>query len=153
MIGTNVYIRSESATFMYPGTELGTMTVLVPIDASENSFRALEFAAGFAERFDTDLHTVHVTDAETGSTEDLLDRIQETLEDTPFEDDPEVVVEKRRFRANDEVGRVVLELVEEGEYEHVVMGHHGSGIVGRAILGSATETVMDETDVPLTVIP
>lgn len=138
---------------MYPGGVGGRMTVLVPIDTSENSFRALEFAAEYAERFDTDLHTIHVTDLQTGSTEELLDRISETLEDTAFEDDPEVITDKRRFRANDEVGKVILDLVEEEGYEHVVMGHHGSGIVGRAILGSATETVMDETDVPVTVIP
>jgi nucleotide-binding universal stress UspA family protein len=129
------------------------MTVLVPIDTSENSFRALEFAAEFAERFDTDLHTMHVTDLETGTTDDLIDRIRETLAETPFEDDPEVITDKRRFRANDEVGNVVLDQIDEHEYEHVVMGHHGTGIVGRAILGSATETVLDEIDVPLTVIP
>jgi nucleotide-binding universal stress UspA family protein len=129
------------------------MTVLVPIDPSENSFRALSFAAEFAERNGTDLHTVHITDSETEATEDLLDRIQATLDETPFEDDPDVVLDTRRIRSKEGVGRVILELVEEGNYEHVVMGHHGSGIVGRAILGSATETVMDETDVPVTVIP
>jgi nucleotide-binding universal stress UspA family protein len=138
---------------MYPGAVFGTMTVLVPIDTSENSFRALEFAAEFAERFDTDLHTMHVTDLETGTTDDLIDRIRETLAETPFEDDPEVITDKRRFRANDEVGNVVLDQIDEHEYEHVVMGHHGTGIVGRAILGSATETVLDEIDVPLTIIP
>ncbi len=138
---------------MYLGAVRAGMTVLVPIDTSENSFRALEFAAELAEPFDTDLHTVHVTDLETGSTEDLVDRIRETLRDTPFEHDPEVITDKRRFRANNEAGRVILDLVEDDDYEHIVMGHHGSGIVGRAILGSATETVMDQTDVPLTVVP
>jgi len=129
------------------------MTVLVPIDASENSFRALEFAAGLAERFETDLHTVHVREDSEGETEALLDRIRETLSDTPFEDDPEVIDEERAFHSVEGVGQVVLRCLEEEGYEHVVMGHHGTGLVGRAILGSATETVMDETDVPLTVIP
>ncbi len=92
------------------------MTVLVPIDSSENSIRALEFAVELAERTDTDLHTVHVTDLKTSTTENLLD------------------------------------LVEEEGYEHVVMGHHGSGLVGRAILGSTTETVVGDIDVPVTVI-
>jgi nucleotide-binding universal stress UspA family protein len=129
------------------------MTVLVPIDSSDNSFRALEFAVEFADRFDTDLHAIHVTDLKTSTTEELLERIHETLEDTPFEDNPDVIMDRQRFRANQGVGEIVLDLVEEEGYEQVVMGHHGSGLVGRAILGSTTETVVGDIDVPVTIIP
>lgn len=129
-----------------------SMTILVPVDGSDGSFRALEFAVTFAQRFDTDLHCLHVTDIETESTQELVGRIEKTLADTPFEDDPEVVTEKRRFRANDEVGKVVAELVEAEGYEHVVMGHHGDGVIARALLGSTTETVVDRIDVPVTVV-
>lgn len=138
---------------MYPGPQSGDMTVLVPIDSSENSVRALAFAAEFAERLGTDLHTVHVSNNENDATEALAARVHETLEGTPFEDDTEVVAESRGLRAESEVGKVILELLADETYEHVVMGHHGSGIVGRTILGSATETVMDGTDVPMTVVP
>jgi nucleotide-binding universal stress UspA family protein len=40
---------------------------------------------------------------------------------------------------------------EDGSYDHVVMGHHGSGTVGRAILGSADETVVRAESLPVTV--
>ncbi|WP_157722550.1 universal stress protein [Halolamina sp.] len=129
------------------------MTVLVPVDSSDNSFRALAFAAVLAERLETDLHTVHIATDENATTAELLERIEVALEGTPFEDEPEVVTEKRGFRPGTEIGTEILELVENQKYEHIVMGHHGGGIVGRAILGSATDTVMDGTDVPLTVVP
>ena len=39
-------------------------------------------------------------------------------------------------------------------YEHVIMGHHGgTGLLGRALLGSASQTVLEGADVPLTVVP
>lgn len=69
------------------------IAALVPIDSSENSFRALEFAVEVADWFGTDLHAIHMTDVKTSTTEDLLDRIHRTLEDTPFEDDPEVIMD------------------------------------------------------------
>lgn len=129
------------------------MTVLVPVDRSENSFRALAFAVELAERLETDLHTVHIASGETTGSAKLVGRIEDALDGTPFEDEPELVTEKRRFRASTEIGTKILELVDTEAYEHIVMGHHGGGIIGRAILGSTTETVMDGADVPLTVVP
>lgn len=138
---------------MRPGGEPPDMTVLVPIDGSDCSFRALSFATEFADRFETDLHVVHVTDVQTEATEELLDRAGETLSEAGFDDDPEVVTDLRKFRAADEVGEVICELVERDGYDHVVMGHHGTGLVGKAILGSATETVIDASEVPATIVP
>ena len=129
------------------------MTVLVPVDRSENSFRALSFAVELAERLETDLHTVHIASGETAGSAKLIERIEDALEGTVFEDEPEVVTDNRGLRASTEIGTKILELVESEEYEHIVMGNHGGGIIGRAILGSTTETVMDGADVPLTVVP
>lgn len=33
------------------------------------------------------------------------------------------------------------------------MGHHGTGAIGRVILGSTAETVVQGTETPVTVIP
>lgn len=44
-------------------------------------------------------------------------------------------------------------MVAEEGYDHVVMGHHGSGMVDRAMLGSAAETVVDAKEVPVTIVP
>ncbi|MFC4552140.1 MULTISPECIES: universal stress protein [Halorussus] len=131
------------------------MEVLVPIDGSECSFRALSFGVEFARRFDASLHVVHITDSETDATEDILERAREVLAEEDVDCEPELSTDVGlEFRPADRVGKDIVDLVEERGYDHVVMGHHGSGsAIERAILGSAAHTVVEEEAVPVTVVP
>lgn len=129
------------------------MAVLVPIDSSDCSVRALEFGVEFAERFETDLDVVHVTDHRTDATEKLVERANAILAEAGFDQEVEIITDMRKFRASDRVGKQIIQLVEEEGYEHVVMGHHGTGVMGRALLGSAAETVLEETEIPVTTVP
>ncbi|WP_435099154.1 universal stress protein [Halarchaeum sp. P4] len=130
------------------------MQILVPIDGSDCSFRALEFAADMAPRYDGSLHVVHITDTENEATEELLERARDLLDTHDIDDDPDVHTDiSLDFRPSNRIGKDIIELVEEDGYDHVVMGHHGAGAVERAIVGSATETVMSAERVPVTVIP
>ncbi|WP_435177509.1 universal stress protein [Halorussus sp. AFM4] len=130
------------------------MEVLVPIDGSECSFRALDFAIEFARRFEATLSVVHFTDSETDATDDILDRARERLRESDVDCEPEVSTDvELSFRPGDRIGEDILELVEERGYDHVVMGHHGSGTIDRAILGSAAHTVVEEEAVPVTIVP
>ncbi|NHN60676.1 MULTISPECIES: universal stress protein [Halorussus] len=130
------------------------MEILVPIDGSECSFRALDFAIEFARRFEATLHVVHFTDNETDATDDILERARERLAGTDLDCEPEVSTDvELSFRPADRIGADILELVEERGYDHVVMGHHGSGTIDRAILGSAAHTVVEEEAVPVTIVP
>ncbi len=129
-------------------------SVLVPIDGTDPSFRALEFATGFADRYDADLDVVHITDEETDATADILDRAERVLEAAGIEARPEVSPDlELDFRPADRVGEDIIELVEKRGYDHVVMGHQATGTVERAIIGSAAETVLLAERVPVTVIP
>mgnify|MGYP002125301219 CR=1 FL=1 len=130
------------------------MDVLVPIDGSETSFRALAFGIEFAERFEGDLAVVHFTDSETDATEDIAEHAREVLAGKGSDVEPEVVTgAELDVRPSNRVGEAVLELVSERGFDHVVMGHHGAGAVERAMLGSAAETVLRGDEVPVTVIP
>lgn len=129
------------------------MNVLVPIDGSECSRRALRFAIEFADRFDATVQVVHVTDHMTESTKKLLESAKEILDEEGIPDDPGVVFEMKKFRRSDVVGKEILRIAKEGDYDHIVMGHHGTGVVGRAIIGSSAETVVHGTETPVTVIP
>ena len=128
--------------------------ILAPTDGSENAERALRFAAELAARFDADLDVVHLTDVETEATRTLLERARTILEDAGLPGEPTVQYDLRlTFKAGDRVGEDLLDIVEEGGYDHVVMGHHGAGAVERFLLGSATETVIRADEVAVTVIP
>lgn len=84
------------------------MDILVPIDGSECSLRALRFAIKFANRFDATVQVVHITDHMTESTEELLDRAKQILDDEEIPDEPEVVFKMKKFRRSDVVGKATF---------------------------------------------
>jgi nucleotide-binding universal stress UspA family protein len=129
------------------------MEILVPIDGTDCSERALEFAVTFANRFDASIHVVHFSDRKTDATETILSRAGDALVAAGFDDDPELLERGSGVRDANEIGKAILELVAEHGYDHVVMGHETQGTVGRAILGSAAETVVRAEQVPVTVVP
>jgi nucleotide-binding universal stress UspA family protein len=130
------------------------MQILVPLDGSECSSRALQFAIELAPRFEATLHVVHITDEETDATDDILDGARVALAEAGIEDDPEISTDVRlEFQPGNRVGDDIVALVGDRGYDHVVMGHHGSGAIERAILGSAAETVIRAEAVPVTVVP
>lgn len=131
------------------------MKVLVPVDGSDCSLRALEFATEFVQRYEGTLHVVHITDYQGDGTSKVITQAKEIVTDAGLKDDPEVLIDFRMSdpRYANQVGKDILRLVEERNYDHVIMGHHGTGRIGRAILGSAAETVVRAAEVPSTVIP
>lgn len=138
---------------MIAALEESDMNILVPIDGSDCSHRALEYAIEVAARFDGSIQVVHITDHRTEATAELLDRAEQTLESEEISEKPEVVFEMKKFRRSNVVGAEILRIAAEGEYDHIVMGHHGTGGIGKAILGSAAETVLADTERPVTVVP
>ncbi|MFB6124624.1 MAG: universal stress protein [Halanaeroarchaeum sp.] len=131
------------------------MDILVPVDGSDCSLRALHRALEMADRDGATVHVVHFTDVETGETEDLRETIDAVLADHGFDAAMETIDDIRLsdFKASDRVGRDILDLVAERGFDHVVMGHHGTGLVGEALLGSAAKTVVADTTVPVTIVP
>lgn len=135
------------------------MNVLAPIDSSPCSERSLRFAARFARRYEASLDVVHfvdqAADRDRDETRRLIGRAEEILEDEGLSTEPSVVTDVwiTDYRYANRIGKDIVELVEEESYDHVVMGHHGSGTVGRVLLGSAAETVVRAATVPVTVVP
>lgn len=131
------------------------MEILAPIDGSKCSKRALRFAAGMARRYEATVHVVHFSEQRTDQTDELLADAEAILDEEGVNSDSKVVSDVRLsdLKASDQVGRDVLKLVERDGYDHVVMGHHGAGRVEKLILGSAAETVVESTEVPVTIIP
>ncbi|NIB98192.1 universal stress protein [Halobacterium sp. R2-5] len=130
------------------------MEILVPVDGSDCSFRALGFGAEMAGRYDGSLDVVHFAESESESTDAVVDRAERVLDAQGVDTEPEVNTDVEvEFRLSDGVGGDILDLVEARGYDHVVMGHHGAGTLERALLGSAAEKVLHAERVPVTVIP
>lgn len=131
------------------------MKVLVPIDGSDCSFRALEFATEFVSRYEDELHVIHITEHRGERTSDILEHANKVLANAGIEDDPEILTDVRisNLRYANRIGKDILETADENDHDHIIMGHHGTGSVGRAILGSAAETVVRAAEQPATIIP
>jgi nucleotide-binding universal stress UspA family protein len=127
--------------------------VLVPVDGSQPSFDALDLALDVAARFDASLHVVHFSNQETDATEAIIERAKEHVDASDLTDTPTVELVDLAVWTDAGVGKAIVRYAQEEEYDHVVMGHHGSGAVERAILGSAAEAVVRASALPVTVVP
>ena len=124
--------------------------ILVPVDFSDCSYNALEYALNFAESNEAKLvllHAYHVPipAAETGMyvdvnitddfEDDIKKKIQELYERYPQLEklsDPYKV--KVSFAAD-----AILKEIEEHPYDLVIMGSHGRRGLARFLLGSVAE--------------
>lgn len=129
------------------------MDILVPIDNSECSYRALQYGARLGGLPGADLHVVHFTARADGDTRRLLARAEDVIEKFDIEDEPEFIQDQSVDGEEREVGKIVLEVARDRDYDQVIMGHHGSDLTGRARLGSAAEEVVRGSEIPVTVIP
>lgn len=128
---------------------------MVPIDGSEGSFAALEFGALFARQFEADLDVIHVTDERTDDTEELFERARAALAEAGVNTEPEVVLDDAVTESNAarKVGKRLIDLAGERGYDHIVMGRESGGRLERFVVGSASDAVVEESDLPVTLIP
>jgi len=136
--------------------------ILVPVDGSEQSFDALEYA--IAEFGEATITVLTVLDpAEVGAGTEIAmtvnaDEWMATAEkraEGHFERARELAGADVDLRTETEIGRparTIVDVVEEGGFDHVVMGSHGREGVSRILLGSVAETVVRRSPVPVTVV-
>lgn len=130
------------------------MDVLAAIDGSEPGFRGLALAIDVVERFGGGLHVVSVVDTDGGVDEAWLDRARMELSDAGLDVEPEVRQEDLGpIGAQRSVASHLLDLVAERELDHVVVGRNGHSAVDRTLIGSCAETLVEESPVPVTVVP
>ena len=136
-------------------------TLLVPVDGSEHSRRALTVAA---TEFDADeLVVLHVVEPF-----DVFAVTEEALWDEAYmekrEQEAESLLEEYEALADDlgitiqtAIGRgspprEIVRAIDEYGADHVVMGSRGRTGVGRVVLGSVAETVAERAPVSVTIV-
>ncbi len=137
--------------------------VLVPVDFSEHSERALAYATGFARSFGASLHLVHVYPASAFVAPPLLpgpivvgqfrDQSQKAFDEflarAKREHDVEIHGSLREGIPYQEILRVVSEV----QADLIVMGTHGRTGIEHLLLGSVAERVVRNSDVPVITVP
>jgi nucleotide-binding universal stress UspA family protein len=139
--------------------------IIVGIDGSETSLNALEHAVKLAEKFDSELVVLSVIDelrlpfsAEfelwaRESRDEVLRRILESLNSAVkaiMENRPDVNIDVRI-----EEGRpahVITNTAEKENYDLIVVGNRGHGLVEGWILGSVTNEIVNSSKTPVLII-
>lgn len=135
--------------------------ILVPVDGSEQSLAALEYAVDrFPEGRITIFHAVasSLVDETEAIDEGLGDFIEsqirrgETILDSAVQaiEGGDLVVETDLGRGKPV--RSIIDYAIENEFDQIIMGSHGRSLPARIILGSVAETVSRRSTVPVTLI-
>jgi nucleotide-binding universal stress UspA family protein len=131
--------------------------ILIPIDFSEPSARALAFALSIARRFDARLFVAHiVAGSPPHSSLPEAGALRQTLHEAAFSDlsefirkvcdgehTPELIV--RHGEINAELRRIINDY----EIDLIVMGTHGRQHLTRYFLGSVTEKLLRKMPAPI----
>lgn len=135
-------------------------SILLPTDGSEYADVAVEWGIDLADAYDATVHTVHSVDTsrftEVEATGELYDAIEETGREA-------LKRVRRRARAADvsvtamigsgPAAQVILSYSQDHDTDMIVIGTHGRSGIERHVLGSVTETVVRNADVPVCCVP
>ncbi|MFG6116706.1 universal stress protein [Halobacillus sp. MO56] len=136
---------------------------LVPVDGSEHSLRALEYAIEHAKETGSGILLVHVQpeynthNIRRFITKEQIKEYQQEMADEAFQatepllSNSDVPVEKVMLIgiASDEICR----LARKEKVKGIIMGSRGLGRVKGSVLGSISYSVLHTADVPVTVVP
>ena len=133
--------------------------ILCPVDFSEASRRALQYAFAAARWHESEITVVHVEDVllhaaaiEAGGHPDMVERQYQALHDFI----EEAGGTSRNVRLHIASGRVVSGILEHATRDAsdlIVMGTSGRSGLARAVLGSVTEGVVRQAGIPVLTIP
>jgi nucleotide-binding universal stress UspA family protein/mono/diheme cytochrome c family protein len=134
--------------------------ILVPLDFSANSTRALDYAYAVARKFDAALHLVHVCEVPsmlTGSMDAYA--IAYTDWSQRLGEEAERELDKLRARltgvtVSTEVlfgnpARSIVTAAHANDVDLIVMGTHGHGAVMHMVMGNVAERVVRTADCPV----
>ena len=138
--------------------------VLVPIDGSEQSWNALEYALDECGTDDevvvlnviNPMEGVYAGDAMTGdywegwydNAEARAGRLFEEARDRAGDRGDEI----ETVQQTGQPARTIVEYAEANDVDHIVIGSHGRSGVSRILLGSVAESVVRRADMPVTVV-
>ena len=137
--------------------------ILCPTDYSEHSAIAVEYARKFAEKFNAELHLLHVIDdvyqywvagTENAapyviSDTELLDAAKENMQrfvDSHFTEYQGQLV---RATASGKPYLAIIEYAEENDIDLIIISTHGHTALTHMLIGSVTERVVRKANCPV----
>lgn len=141
---------------------MSTQKILVPVDFSDFSNKALEYAIFWGREFGAEITLLHVNtlmhesldfEQMVPACEELFERQETHLREWLHEHRGRIhdhgVSLQVEVRRGVSAARVILEFITEGHFDLVVMGTHGRSGLMHLVLGSVTEKVSRLSPVPV----
>ncbi len=136
--------------------------ILVPVDGSENSNKAINYAIDIAKKYAGSINLIHVVRSaatltvapaevflditkqliESGKT--ILKESQEKLKEAGIEGTTEIL--------QGHPGSQIVQFAEKMEADMIIMGSRGLGTVARFVLGSTSDYVSDNAKCPVLIV-
>ncbi len=128
--------------------------VLVPVDGSENSLRALKAAIFLSKKIETQITALHVMEKAPTVYIHPQKELEELLRN--YRKESERILEKcQEIGSNNEIelntaisegnaASKIIQYAERGLFDMIVMGHRGSGKFKEMVLGSVSEKVLHQ---------
>lgn len=142
-----------------------TSSILVPVDQSEPSTAAVDFALSeFSNSQITALHVVDpgnlagVASADGYTTitpEELREQHEDVAEQVLMDAEREAEKQDIDLETESIIGspsRAIVQYVDEHDMDHIVIGSHGRTGTSRILIGSVAETVARRAPVPVTIV-
>lgn len=134
--------------------------ILVPLDFSANSSRALDYAHGLATKFDAAIHLVHVCEVPsmiTASMDAYAIAYTDWSQRLGEEAEKELVREASRLadvKVTNEVlfgnaAAAIVDAATSNQSDLIVMGTHGHGAVMHLVMGNVAERVVRAAPCPV----
>lgn len=154
-IGSNTWRVIESKKFPVLTTRTSLVNppenILVPLDLSDISFKAISYAKEFKKKFNSKLYFLHVlvmleSMAKWEAVEKMEEEIKRKMGDVSEEG--EILVEKSPDAASG-----ILKAIRDISANLIIMTTHGRGGIEKALFGSVTERVIRESEIPVLSLP
>jgi nucleotide-binding universal stress UspA family protein len=132
------------------------MSILVAVSDDDSVDPVLTVALELATGLDQRLQVTHVTSDRHASTREreFRSELEALLGDVDGSVDVELAhLGQSGLRPGTTVGTQLLELAQDVEVDHIVMGHHSKSRLASVREGHTDFAVVDEAAVPVTIVP
>ncbi|MBB5336746.1 universal stress protein [Pectinatus brassicae] len=134
-------------------------TILVPVDGSEGSDRAVDFAINLAQIYKAKLDFLYVANINqlainaclSDAILDAVTKAGDAVLDGALAKVPQDV-ESEAFSETGSPAVTILEFAEDNKNDMIVMGSRGLGVVKGVLLGSVSQYVVENAKVPVSIV-
>ena len=133
--------------------------LLVPIDGSNASLKALNSAIEIAQMSGAEITILHIIPAVEESAKSRITAFEKQLEKQGQDilDDAAAIAKKQKVKfktslLKDSPGHAIVRLAKKGKFDHIVMSTTGTGTAQDDMLGSVSNYVIHKAEIPVYLI-